>query len=397
MFYENQKLTNYIIPKDLIILPEEGNKWIIMNIFTKTCIGVKYEFFNIFEKLEQFSHIKNEKDLKEKYTFWEISKFSNEEGLLSDPSRFIRDQNNWIKKENMNLNDVVKYLKEKFLIIENYDEYRKRFERKKSILDHKNFGNFHDQLGQHLLLNLRKSPEKWWLEQKFNQDFKSTKNNLYDAIQSKYLKKYFKNKIKSGDTVVDIGCGVGYYSNMIAETGAIVTGIDPNIEYIRLAKKNAKNKTNFLVADIGNSDNLKIPDESVDFVFMSDALLFYFVSPDIKKKPDICKLFSDIRRILKPNGTFINVEPHYIFWLLPWLADEKYPFTILTEYNNKKYGVTATFSELIQSYSKGGFVVNWMEELIPDDSFIEIDSRAYNFAKEFPLWQLFELKKRENN
>ena len=128
---------------------------------------------------------------------------------------------------------------------------------------------------------------------------------------------------------------------------------------------------------------------------ISKVFLVHINNQYVRQGPlDIKKLFSDIRRILKHDGIFISVEPHYIFWLLPWLGTKKNPFTILSEYNKKRNGVTATISQLIQSYSKGGFTVNWMEELIPDKSFIKIDSRAYHFAKEFPLWQLFELKKR---
>jgi len=388
-------LNKYNISQDVIVFHIQ-NKWVIMNIFTKTTIGVEQKFFEIFNNENLNLSDKKINSFKEKFLIWDISKFSNEDGLLADPSRFLRNEYDWKNKKELELKEVINILEEKFLIINKDKEYRNKFQRKKSILDSENFGNFHDQLGQHLILNLRKSPEKWWTEQKFNQDYSSTKNNLYDAIQSKFLEKYFSSKIKSEYTVVDIGCGVGYYSNMMAKNGAKVLGVDPNPEYIKIAEKNAVPNTEFMVMDIGNSEELrKIPNGSADIVFMSDALLFYFVSPDVKKKPNLEKLFSDIRRILKPNGTFISVEPHYIFWLSPWLGEEECPYTILTEYNNKKFGVTATISKLIQSFSKGGFSVTWMEELTPDDSFKNIDSRAYNFAMEFPLWQLFELSKRD--
>jgi len=390
-----RKLNEFKIPQDVIAFPLK-NKWVIMNIFTKTAIGVEKKLFEIFN--DENLNLSDEKinSFNKKFLIWDISKFSNEDGLLADPSRFLRNEDEWENKKELELKEVLKFLEAKFLIIKKDKEYRNKFQRKKSILDSENFGNFHDQLGQHLMLNLRKSPEKWWVEQKFNQDYTSTKKNLYDAIQSNFLEKYFSRKIKSEHTVVDIGCGVGYYSNMMAKKGAKVTGVDPNPEYIKIAEKNAVPNTEFIVMDIGNSEELKkIPNESADIVFMSDALLFYFVSPDTKKTPNLERLFLDIRRILKPNGTFVSVEPHYIFWLSPWLGEEEYPYTILTEYNNKKFGVTTTISKLIQSFSKGGFSITWMEELTPDDSFKNIDSRAYNFAMEFPLWQLFELSKRD--
>ena len=147
----------------------------------------------------------------------------------------------------------------------------------------------------------------------------------------------------------------------------------------------------FEVVKIGKQGKLDhIPDESFDYIFMSDALLFYFFSFD-NTKPDVKTLFSDIKRILKKNGTFINIEPHYIFWLLPWLGDVNNPFTIMTEYIEKKTGVTPTLSKLIQTYRKGGFSVEWMEELLPDKEFEKVDKKAFYFAKKFPLWHLFEL------
>ena len=56
----------------------------------------------------------------------------------------------------------------------------------------------------------------------------------------------------------------------------------------------------------------------------------------------------------------------------------------------------SNFNQLIQSYSKGGFQVTWMEELTPDPTFEIVDKRGYNFAKQFPLWHLFELTPKLN-
>ena len=122
------------------------------------------------------------------------------------------------------------------------------------------------------------------------------------------------------------------------------------------------------------------------------AAPIYFVAPDPNQVADINTLFADIRRILKPDGLLLSVEPHYIFWLLPWLGEGDRPFTVLTEYREKFFGVTPTISTLIQAFAKGGFAVTWMEEMYPDSAFEAVDPRAYHFACQFPLWQMFELK-----
>jgi len=313
--------------------------------------------------------------------------------LLADPTRYKRKKEDWSSKKSVKIQELIQQFYKHFLIIDNETEYLKRFQNKTSLLDVEHFGNFHQQLGQHLMLSKRENSSKWWVKQKFNEDFTSLKNNLYNAIQGNFLKTYFDQKFHSGDKVVDLGCGVGFYSNMIAKCGASVLGIDPNEDYVEIAKKNADKGTRFEVLDIGVKGKLDtIPTASADYVFMSDALLFYFVPITENLKPDIQILFKDIRRILKPDGLFVNLEPHYIFWLLPWLGHEDKPYTILTEYIHKTFGVTPTISQLIQSYSRGGFEVTWMEELTPDRSFESVDKRGYNFACQFPLWHIFELK-----
>lgn len=383
-----------LIPSGVIAFPEKDNCWILMNIFSRTCLAVDYSTMKILHDVcdltldELYSKHKNEK-----WHMWDIEWFSNEQGLLADPTRFKRKKEEWSAKKLANINELIQELFKHFIIVDNEKKYLQQFQNKTSFLDVEHFGNFHQQLGQHLMLAKREKPSEWWLKQKFNEDFSSLKNNLYNAIQGNFLKKYFNQKFHSGDKVIDIGCGVGYYSNMIGKTGASVLGIDPNEEYIEIAKKNAVNDVRYEVINIGTKGSLdSIPTDSADYVFMSDALLFYFVPIAEDLKPDIQILFNDIRRILKPNGLFINLEPHYIFWLLPWLGDENKPFTIITEYIHKTFGVTPTISQLIQSYSKGGFDVTWMEELIPDKSFETVDKRGYNFACQFPLWHIFELK-----
>ena len=380
------------ISNDVIILPETNEFFILMNNFTKTSIGIDIhglEFYNQIRKLS----IENllEKNSEKKFKIFLIQDFTNYEGLLADPTRIKRVFES-INSKIISAKDFIDELKNHFILIDNEEKYLDYFQLKNSLLDVKHMGNFHQQLGQHLMVEKREDPSDWWLNQKFDIKNYKLKNNLYSAIQGNFLKSYFKNKITSNSNVIDIGCGPGFYSNMISETGASVLGVDPNEKYIEIARKNSKFNTTFEIKPIGTKGGLDfIDDDSVDYIFMSDALLFYFV-PFSNEQPDIEILFNDMKRILKTDGTVISLEPHYIFWLLPWLGDVKNPFTVLTEYNNSFFSVTPTLSKLIQTYRKGGFSVHWMEELFPDETFEQIDPRAFHFASKFPLWHLFELK-----
>ena len=190
---------------------------------------------------------------------------------------------------------------------------------------------------------------------------------------------------------LDIGCGTGFYTKFIAQFAGSVLGVDPSAKYLKIAETDSPDNCTFNNLNIGTDGCLDfLPDSSFDFIFMSDAMLFYFVPPNKAIPPNLDILLTDIKRLLKKDGVFVNMEPHYIFWLAPWLGEPNRPFTILSEYLKKQFKVVPSMSEYIQKLNNKGFSVSWMDELVPTESFRDIDPRAYNFATEFPLWQIFE-------
>lgn len=59
----------------------------------------------------------------------------------------------------------------------------------------------------------------------------------------KYAKKRLARIVKSGDTVLDLGCGTGITSHyMASELGATVTAVDLSPELIKFARKNSVHK-----------------------------------------------------------------------------------------------------------------------------------------------------------
>jgi SAM-dependent methyltransferase len=370
--------------KDIIVLPEEKGLWLVWNVFTRTGLLVEAAV------LDWLGHLNTKAGT---YKVSEVQFFSNADGLLADPTGYQRDKKAWGKEESLSTPELLKRLKERFILIDDEKAYRKRFALKDSLLDQNHFGNFHQQLGKELLVNKRVDPNEWWLKQKFTANLKDVQKNLYGAVQADFLKSYFPKRFSKKDTVVDLGCGIGFYAHQMAKHAGFVMGVDPNEKFIQIAQEGAPKNAHFRVAKIGTKGALNaIPAASADYVFMSDALLFYFTPPDPRETNDITILFKDIKRILKPTGKFISVEPHYTFWLSPWFGEEGHPFTVLTEYREQQYKVTTTMSGLIQSFTKAGFAVTHMEEMSVSEDLKKTDKRAYHFAKQFPLWQLFELK-----
>ncbi|MBI5625563.1 MAG: class I SAM-dependent methyltransferase [Elusimicrobia bacterium] len=375
------------LPGDVVVLPAPGRRWLLYNVFTRTSLAVDGAGLAVLADLAAGGE-----PAARTCPTWETGVFGNADGLLADPTRIIRDARQWPPAVEATAERLAGRCRELFLLVDDPGAYRARFGPKKNLLDATKTGNFHQQLGVELLLKRRVNPEQWWVRQKFEDGLSGIRDNLYRAVQHSFLTGYFPKRLTPASSVVDVGCGVGYYTELIAASAGSTLGVDPNAEYIAAARRRG-GKARYEVLPVGRPGGLDpIPSASADFVFMSDALLFYFVPPVPGPVPDIDLLFREVRRILKPGGVFISVEPHYIFWLAPWLGDQDRPFTVLTEYRRKDFGVTAFMSRLVQAFCRNGFQVSWMEELWPDPAFREVDPRAFHFADNFPVWQLFELR-----
>ncbi|RJQ30110.1 class I SAM-dependent methyltransferase [Candidatus Parcubacteria bacterium] len=120
------------------------------------------------------------------------------------------------------------------------------------------------------------------------------RKNILDSA----LLKYFKN-IKNR-SVLDLGCGQGYFSEILSTLGAHVTGIDISENLIAIAKKN-KN-INFFIGDI--EDALPFEDNSFDIV-VSNMVFMDLENPE--------RAIKEVIRVLKKNGLFIVSILHPIF------------------------------------------------------------------------------------
>lgn len=371
------------VPGDVIVLPAQHGRWIVANVFARTAVATTTTGLEVLRAAERAPAEATDAVIP----VWAVERFAQGHGLLADPTWFIRDEEPWPDEERMLRRHFVDLCRKKFLLIDDDQAYRARFARKTSLLDREHFGSLHQQLGYELLVRRRVKPEEWWVQQKF--DGSQLRNNLYGAVQGFNLAKYFAG-IQRGTTVLDVGCGTGFYAEQMAAAGARVIGVDPNADHIAAAKARSSG-VEYHVARLGDPDGLDdIAPGSIDLAFMCDALLLYFVPPDDTRAPSIDALLTDIRRVLKPNGVFTVVEPHYAFFMRPWLGDRDRPFTIISEYRNRSFGITGTFGELLAAAERHEFAVSRFEEWLPDPAFEAVDARAYHFAREFPIWHLWE-------
>jgi SAM-dependent methyltransferase len=377
------------LPGDVVVLPEPDGRWRLVNVFARTSLVVESAGLEVARAAEGGDLAA--RFAGETFAVWEASRFTHEDGLLADPTRFERDPAAWGAAEQLDAGALADRLRERLLLIDDEAAYRARFADKTSLLDGEHFGTFHQQLGQHLLLVRREDPDEWWLAQKFEDDLRAIRDTLYRAVQATGLERWAGERLRPGDRVVDLGCGTGVFSNLMARSGADVLGVDPSERFVAIARETAEPTARFEVRPVSEPGALDaIASDSADVVFMSDALLFYFVPAAPGQQADLDVLLADVRRILRPGGRFVSVEPNYLFWLAPWLGDADRPFTILIEHQHRAFSVTPTPAQLLSAVLARGFHLVAADELTPDPAFAQVDARAHAFAAEFPVWQRYE-------
>ena len=99
-------------------------------------------------------------------------------------------------------------------------------------------------------------------------------------------------KTKSGQTLLDVGCGTGYFSDMAFKQGADVSGIDASEEFIKQAKK----RNAGIKFSSGEMEELPFEDSTFDFVCGFNS---YQYAANIKNA------LTEAKRALKHKGKLV--------------------------------------------------------------------------------------------
>ena len=104
-----------------------------------------------------------------------------------------------------------------------------------------------------------------------------------------------------GERVLDVGCGGGYLSRLLAlavgEEGG-VTGVDPSATAIEYARRKAPGNCEFTV---GAAQRLDQPDESFDLV--TSTLAIHHIPEDARPAA-----FRQMYRVLRPGGRLLVAD-----------------------------------------------------------------------------------------
>jgi 2-polyprenyl-3-methyl-5-hydroxy-6-metoxy-1,4-benzoquinol methylase len=183
-----------------------------------------------------------------------------------------------------------------------------------------------------------------------------------------------------GLSVIDAGCGNGYFSRLLAKKGAHVTGVDISSEFIKMARQREKESPLGIKYHLGSICNLGMcHDETFDIAVSNLALM------DL---PELDKAIEELQRVLKRDGKLVFSIMHPCFasppvhgWVrMPFDSDRKEDriYLKVDRYFDKTmeiwrlaknqpplYSFHRTLSEYMKTLLGHGFEIIDFEEPVP--------------------------------
>ncbi len=145
---------------------------------------------------------------------------------------------------------------------------------------------------------------------------------------------------KKGEQILDLACGQGYFSRLVQEEGAAVTGVDLSKALIARAQEK-DTKGHYIVAP---AHETTLTEHSFDTIFT--VLAFENIR-------DIDAVVAEIARLLKKDGRFIVVLLHPSF-RIPQHADWYFDAKKHTQYRTVAKYLSEVTIAITQNPFKGG-------------------------------------------
>lgn len=189
-------------------------------------------------------------------------------------------------------------------------------------------------------------------------------------------------------TVLDAGCGTGWFTEYFVSQGATVTGLDISEQMVERTKARlevvnptanvakegvAPRVPTASVIQANLAEPLNLESKSFDLI-LSSLTLHYLESWKLT--------FSEFNRILKANGFFI-FSVHHPFEEFK-MSGKNY---FATEERKRKGGQVSfrrSLSTMTETLYQTGFVIERLLEPLPDAAYAETDPEGYEGLLKFP-------------
>ena len=227
-------------------------------------------------------------------------------------------------------------------------------------------------------------------------------------IRKEYIRKpAFMHELGDihGKRMLDIGCGDGYYSRLMAEAGADVVGVDFSQEFINLAKKQEQKQPqgiHYFHGDIASMDFLpagEVDGAVADFVFVT-----------IPTQEKYVQAIKEVSRVLKQDGTVLISKGHPAKFNRPdkskdySLSYDKEPsyFDSLTPQHVKMNiegepvewtNYHRSLEDFLNPWLENGFVITRVIEPKPTEEALKKFPEQLEGTDKLPYYVVFELKK----
>jgi ubiquinone/menaquinone biosynthesis C-methylase UbiE len=197
---------------------------------------------------------------------------------------------------------------------------------------------------------------------------------LSGVIELEHVHRYlYSMQFIEGKHVLDIACGEGYGSALLARKAKTVLGVDIDQSSISNATKTYSGLSN-LEFSVGSLLSIPIPDESVDLITCFES---------IEHVTDHDEVMKEFKRILRPEGILLLSTPNkYVYSDLTGYVNPFHPRELyqgefeellsLFFLNHMTVGQRVALSSIITGDENGVLPLNWLfKDNEASNSFVE--------------------------
>jgi ubiquinone/menaquinone biosynthesis C-methylase UbiE len=137
-------------------------------------------------------------------------------------------------------------------------------------------------------------------------------NALHQALRDDFQQIVASVPLQKGRLVLDVGCGDGFFTSLLAEHGVEVIGVDNSTAFVREAQATTADDPKAEVIH-GDARRLQCDDASTDVVWSAHSMHSY---------PDVQQCLREFRRVLRPEGWLAVLESDNVHSvMLSWPPD----------------------------------------------------------------------------